>query len=205
VQERIAVVKEKAQRIAELGATAVARAQELEKVRAAKCGEVMAAFVAQAKKSDEDIMKIIEGLVEGSSIPKSKLASYAAEQGVELEDDQVEYLFKYLDLKETGEISPKTLQTFTALLYRCAKPIAITSEKEIGKGDILLQLDVGMLVLALGDAVDEENGIQRIKVHLWKDPNVVGWTSVKGSKGGIFLEEVSLDMKRDLCKTELEI
>jgi len=170
-----------------------------------KCKAVLDAFTDHSKKSGDEVSKIIEGLVEGGSVPRTALTSYAAEQGVELEEDQAEYLVKYLDLKETGKISPKSLQIFTAPLYRCIQKIAITSEQEIGKGDILLQLDVGMLVLALGDTVDEEKGIQRLRVHLWKDPNVAGWTSVKGSQGSTFLEAVSLDMKRDLCKTELEI
>jgi hypothetical protein len=205
INDRIEEVKTKAQRISELGASAVERAKELEKVRVDKCKAVLDAFTDHSKKSGDEVSKIIEGLVEGGSVPRTALTSYAAEQGVELEEDQAEYLVKYLDLKETGKISPKSLQIFTAPLYRCIQKIAITSEQEIGKGDILLQLDVGMLVLALGDTVDEEKGIQRLRVHLWKDPNVAGWTSVKGSQGSTFLEAVSLDMKRDLCKTELEI
>ena len=63
-------------------------------MRVDKCKAVLDAFTDHSKKSGDEVSKIIEGLVEGGSVPRTALTSYAAEQGVELEEDQAEYLVK---------------------------------------------------------------------------------------------------------------
>jgi len=74
--------------------------------------------------------------------------------------------------------------------YVCVKPIALTADFVIGKSKPQRMLSEDEVIELLeGPLGDEKLGIQRIKGRALID-NVVGWISLSGNQGSVFLKEI---------------
>eukprot|EP00930_Biecheleria_cincta_P032600 TRINITY_DN22604_c0_g1_i1.p1 TRINITY_DN22604_c0_g1~~TRINITY_DN22604_c0_g1_i1.p1 ORF type:complete len:2058 (+),score=625.53 TRINITY_DN22604_c0_g1_i1:78-6176(+) len=117
-----------------------------------------------------------------------------------LSSEQVALLFsKYLDKGEgIGNISRGSFMRAMQQFYICVRSIAITHEFVIGKGKPQRMLAEDEVVEVLeGPQGDEKLGVMRVRARMLSD-GLVGWISVSGNQGTVFLKEKT---KPYLCCT----
>lgn len=110
---------------------------------------------------------------------------------LKLSSEQVALLFsRHLDKGEgIGTISRGSFLRAMQQFYICAKSIAITNDFVIGKGKPQRMLAEDEVVEVLeGPQGDDKLGVMRVRARMLSD-GLVGWVSVSGNQGTVFLKE----------------
>jgi len=90
-----------------------------------------------------------------------------------------------------GGVGKYAFMRFLQRYYSAARATVITDEFDIDSCKIVRKVETGEIIELLeGPKEDTKAGLLRLKGRALKD-NAEGWISVKGNKGGVFLEESS--------------
>jgi len=156
---------------------------ELETLRAATLGAVRDQMNADGKTA-QDLFVDIGGA--GGLGCKGFVEFVGKLPELTLEDGECEKLFAHIaGSRET--ISEEQFLEFLRLYFKVAKPTVLTETMSI-KSKTLRRLEIGEVVEAIeGPKKEEEVGVQRVKCRAAND-SIVGWVTVAGNQGTIFLE-----------------
>lgn len=87
-----------------------------------------------------------------------------------------------------GGVGKYALMKFLECYYSAARPTVLSESIDIDS-KIVRKIETGEVIeLVEGPNADEKTGLLRMKGRTLRD-NLTGWVSIKGNKGGVFLEE----------------
>jgi len=161
-------------------------AAELEKLRAGVV-KLMKDYISEKKVEPEEFFKLVDKDEDGS-ISRSEFLSFL--QGLdscEIEADKLDRLFSHLC--ETV-MAKETFLRLVAVRYRVVKDSIVQTEMAVASKEnkTVRRLDEAELVEVYAGPVKDDKGITRVKCCAVKD-GAVGWVTVVGNNGIIFLEE----------------
>jgi len=152
-------------------------------------------FVAAHRSLPEDaggLFKQLDADGDGKISP-DELKALWPKHGLTVNDEQAQRIFEYLDVAEAGYLDDTAVSPLIQSSYKCVKKTAISDLFGIEKSKILRTLEVGETLECLQEAEeDQETHVWRIKVKTKRD-NKVGWATVKGNAGSVFLEKQESD------------
>jgi len=104
--------------------------------------------------------------------------------------EQVEFLFQTLSF--AGLLPWWKFSEVVERHYECVKEIGVTTELELEKGTTSRKLEAGELLVEAHDGEKTSNalGAQRVHCKALRDGKL-GWVTIAGNQGTIFLKEVS--------------
>mmetsp|Transcript_50098 Transcript_50098/g.141200 ORF Transcript_50098/g.141200 Transcript_50098/m.141200 type:complete len:840 (+) Transcript_50098:126-2645(+) len=114
-------------------------------------------------------------------------AHLASLEGLAIPAEQVTLVCRSLG---AGGVGKRRFCSFVQQYYKVVKPVAITSELDIGKGKTLRKAELDEVIEILeGPMTDDSIGLARIRGKSLVD-NAEGWITVMGNQGTPFLQEV---------------
>jgi len=113
------------------------------------------------------------------------------------------FLMQHFDPQKHGSVGVLDFAAPLRVMYRCLSTIALSDGVEIGATKILRSLAPDEIVEAVDEPCEEPVAkVQRIKVVASKDGQV-GYTTIEGNKGTVYLERLSLEQIRELDPSDV--
>eukprot|EP00929_Paragymnodinium_shiwhaense_P085883 TRINITY_DN4634_c0_g1_i1.p1 TRINITY_DN4634_c0_g1~~TRINITY_DN4634_c0_g1_i1.p1 ORF type:complete len:2259 (-),score=988.25 TRINITY_DN4634_c0_g1_i1:139-6915(-) len=121
----------------------------------------------------------------------TKLPAELAKEELDFEEDRRHAIYQSMAEPEGVPLSEEKFIDLFKRQYKVIKNIALTSEFSLADSKTVKKLEVGALLLALGDAKkDEGNGLTRVQCEL-VGKGTVGWVTHQGNQGSSYLEPMS--------------
>lgn len=148
-----------------------------------RCHKAIADLRKSQVAQDEPLFAAVS---KDGALAEEPLAAFLREKGL---DYDAALLCEYL-----GPMTEEEFASVARETYSCVKSIAISDGPRIGASKILRSLELGEKLEFLdGPVKDEDTGISRIKARSVKDKKV-GWVTLKGNQGTVYLSPAGLDL-----------
>jgi len=190
---RAALFDERLGRVAaamQRGRDHVARLELIELERlSAEASKLMKAYAKKENLSLEDFFAAVDKDGDGVISQAEFLALFGRLEGCELSHEKLTKLFAHFDQKGSGSMSKESFLKLVRVFYHVVSETVMTTEMSIKEGRTIRRLEQGEVIeIQEGPAKDDGLDVTRIKGRAMRDDSV-GWATLVGNNGNVFLEE----------------
>jgi len=120
-----------------------------------------------------------------------KLPETLSKDELEFAPERRSQIFDHMDSDNTGEITLANFQALFVETFVCCKPVTITDKLAVKDSKMVMKLELGDAVEALGDIeVDESTSMKRMECKSCSSGST-GFVTVEGNQGTKYLEKTS--------------
>lgn len=161
---------------------------EMEALRA-KAIKVIKEHAAKEKLSPEDFFKRTDADGDGAVSKSDFLGIFTKVEGCDIETEKLQLLFDKFEEASDGLIPKDLFLKLVRVHFHVVKETVMTTDRAIKASETVRRLEEGeVLEVHEGPIKDEAVGVTRVRGRAVKDDSV-GWATVVGNNGGVFLEE----------------